>query len=716
MDCRPALHFWARSVAVALLGVWASVAHAAEPASSNWFVTGQGQVRLIAASPGAGTGDTVQLGLQFQLAPHWKIYWRSPGDAGYPPRLDWTGSTNLKSASLAWPAPIRFSLSGLETIGYQNEVVLPVLAQLEHAGEAVHIQAALQYLTCAEICIPYETTFSLDLPVTAPAGAGPANGFADLIAQYQEKVPGDGKTSGLAVTGAEFEASPKPVLVLRLAADPSLAHPDAFIEGPAGIGFGPPALDNEDSRHPVLRVPVSISAKNLPGFTGKSLAVTIIDGARSVETEIVPSVPPSARPEAGTLLPMIVVALLGGLILNAMPCVLPVLSIKLLAAVKHADGGRRAVRRGFLASAFGILLAFLLLASAIVVLRRAGVAIGWGAQFQQPLFLAAMVVLLTLFAANLWDLFEISLPRAIANRIGPRGRPSDESILGNVASGALATLLATPCSAPFLGTAVGFALAGSSLDILVIFLALGLGLAFPYLAVAAMPGLALRLPRPGRWMITLRRALGLALIGTALWLLYVLRGEIGGRPAVVIAAAMAAFWIVLSTLERTPARGLGTAAMILLTLAVPALVPVLPMTGRSASAADELWQNLAPDRIAALVGEGKVVFVDVTADWCLTCQVNKRLVLDQAPVRDELRSPGLVAMQADWTRPDPAIAAYLKMYGRYGIPFNAVYGPGAPSGIALSELLTSGEVMNALERARGDKAASGAGASPPDGG
>jgi suppressor for copper-sensitivity B len=312
-------------------------------------------------------------------------------------------------------------------------------------------------------------------------------------------------------------------------------------------------------------------------------------------------------------------------------------------------------------------------------------------------------VLTTLFAANLWGWFEIPLPRAIADRasLAP-GRPS---LLGSFAAGAFATLLATPCSAPLLGTAVGFALAGSSLDIVAIFAALGLGLALPYLAVAAMPALARLLPRPGHWMLTLRRVLGLALLGTSAWLVFVLVAEAGLLAASIVAALLVAMLLLLSLVR---ASGLSAAgAVIAIAAALAAVLVLPPPQAAPGRLADALWQPFDRSRIAGLVGEGKTVFVDVTADWCVNCKFNRWLVLDRSPVRERLAEPGTVAMIADWTRPDPAIATYLMSYGRYGIPFNAVYGPGAPEGIALSELLSAEDVLRALERAQGRPRAAG---------
>ncbi|MGH7125776.1 MAG: protein-disulfide reductase DsbD family protein [Stellaceae bacterium] len=683
----------------------------AEDAASPWFATEQGRVRLIAANPSVGSDETVWLGLQFELQPHWKVYWRSPGDAGYPPELDWAGSQNLAGAAVAWPAPERFRVLGLETMGYENAVVLPITARLAKPGDPLQLRAALRYLTCEIVCIPYETTLALDLP----AGAAPpgATGFGALIARYRAKVPGDGTAAGMRLEGASLETGAKPVLTVALAADPPLEHPDAFIEGSDGVSFGAPVMVLDDPAHPLLKLRAFGTPENLAGLPNRDLVITVVDGNRAMETATIPAVaaPP---PELAALLPMMLTALVGGLILNLMPCVLPVLSLKLLGAVGHASGGSRALRRGFLATSAGILLSFLLLAGAMIALRSAGVSVGWGLQFQQPVFLAGMAALTTLFAANLWGWFEVPLPRFIADRTPAAS--VEGSLAGNVAAGAFATLLATPCSAPFLGTAIGFAFAGTSLDILVIFATLGLGLALPYLVVAAVPGVARWLPRPGRWMILLRRILGAALVGTAAWLVFVLSAEAGETVALSVGAALAALLVSLGALETSRLRTLGASLAIVVAVLAAAIGSASPETS-APDGTDALWQPFDRARIAELVGEGKVVFVDVSARWCLTCEANKRLVLDQARVRASLAGPGTVAMAADWTRPDPIIAAYLKSYGRYGIPFNVVYGPSAPQGIALSELLTPDEVLSALERARTPASAAGvAPQSPPSGG
>jgi len=329
--------------------------------------------------------------------------------------------------------------------------------------------------------------------------------------------------------------------------------------------------------------------------------------------------------------------------------------LKLAGLADHAGAGRRQIRASFLATAAGILVAFMLLAAALIGLKLSGAAIGWGIQFQQPLFLAFMLVVCLGFAANLFGWFEISMPRFAGTAALGLDHRDRHPLVKSFLIGMLATLLATPCSAPFVGTAVGFALSRGSHEILAIFAALGLGLALPYLLVAAIPALAAWLPKPGRWMIWLKRGLALALIGSALWLGSVLAVRLG--------------WLTDSAVAATESS-----------LA---------------------WEDFDEARIAALVRDRKVVFVDVTAAWCVTCQANKHLVIDRAPVTDRLQQAGIVRMQADWTKPNDVIARYLAAHGRYGIPFNIVYGPASATGIILPELLSSSAVLTAIDRAAG---------------
>ncbi|HEY2891313.1 MAG TPA: protein-disulfide reductase DsbD domain-containing protein [Dongiaceae bacterium] len=666
----------------------------AEPASA-WVTTDQTKLRLISAVTAIGNGSgggTVPLGLQITLVPGWKTYWRSPGDAGFPVSLDWKGSTNLASADLAWPVPHRFTLFGLDTFGYEDEVVFPIAAKPTNPAEPMGLRLKVNYLVCEKVCIPYSANLSLDLSTGA---AGPSE-FAQLIDRYASRVPGDGSAHGLHLISAEAagdEAHPRLNVAIESALP--LDHPDLIVEGPSGLYFPAPRVSLDAGKtHVSFEIDVKRDAK-APPLAGTPILLTVADGERGMEARVLP-----AAGGAGALWPALLAALLGGLILNLMPCVLPVLSLKLLAFVGHGGATKNRVRLSFLASTAGVLASFLILAGAIAGLRAAGVAVGWGLQFQQPHFLVGMALLLTLLAGNLWGWFELPLP-GFAGRLS-QAADRQHGLIGDFLTGGLATLLATPCTAPFLTTAVGFALAGSTRDIFVIFIALGIGLASPYLLVAAWPGLASRLPRPGAWMLILKRVLGIAMGGTAIWLLYVLAAQAGKFASLVSAAALIVVIVLLAWRHLRPRlrRGGLVAASILALLAPALFAGVAPSAGNAGT--DAAWQVFSESALTQLISRGKVVLVDVTADWCINCQVNKALVLDHGWVADQLAAGKIVGLKADWTRPDPEISRYLASFGRYGIPFNAVYGPKAQQGLPLPTVLSESAVREAIGEAGGE--------------
>ena len=693
----------------ALVGLGAGLGAGPGPAraaATPWIDHEQAQIRLLAGGQTAEAPEVYNLGLHFRLQPGWKIYWRAPGAAGYPPVIDWSGSQNLADAGLLWPAPHRFTLFGIETFGYSDEVVLPIDVRAERPGEPVFLRAKVGYLTCKEICIPREAEFDLALP----AGPSASPSEASLIGRFRALVPGDGSNAGLrlerAVVTGSFEV---PALEILARSETPFEAPDIMVEAPPGFTFDRPEIAFGEGRRTALLRVAALSAPEDVVLEGKRITLTITDGTRGMEQEVVVRRAAPTDAGAGTLIAILGLALLGGLILNLMPCVLPVLSIKLLSVVKHGGRARGEVRASFLASAAGILASFLALATAAVALKAFGMTVGWGIQFQQPLFLTAMALVVSLFAYNLFGFFEIPLPTwahgmATIGTGGGRG-PLEHGLLGHFLTGAFATLLATPCSAPFLGTALGFALARGAGEIYLIFAVLGLGLALPYLAIAAVPALAARLPRPGHWMITLRRILGLALVATALWLLSVLEAQVNLAAALGVGALLAGLGAVLWFGHATPARKIAMPALAvvlaLAALALPAGLPARDGASVAAAPSADGWAPFDLTRVHALVADGKVVFVDVTADWCITCRINKKLVLDRDQVRARLDADGVVVMRGDWTLPSEQISRYLESFGRYGIPFDAVYGPAMPDGEALPELLSVDSVIDALERAAG---------------
>lgn len=654
------------------------------------------KARIITAENGISAGvRSVSAALDLELRAGWKTYWRSPGEVGFPPEIDWSTSENVKEVEILWPAPKRFRAFGIENFGYEKEVALPLRITLQRPGEAVMLRAAVKLLVCSDICVPEIFELSINLH----NGDGIDAQSATRIADFAGKVPADGSTSGLSVTAAAISEDTS-ALVLTARSETGFSTPDIFPELGPEVAFGAPDIRLSDGRRALwASVPILSAGPTLP-----ELRVTITDGTLAATQtpgliENLPKPPFTLRkaaPRLGDLFAITLVAFIGGLILNVMPCVLPVLSIKLSSALKSGNQTQARIRSGFLASALGVLAFMWALTAITLLLRSLGLSVGWGLQFQNPSFLSVMFLILALFAANLFGMFEINLPSSLQTRLARAdGVPGH---IGDFATGAFAAVLATPCSAPFLGTAIAFALAGRGIDILLIFTALGLGLAAPYLLVAAYPKLVSRMPKPGPWMIWIKVLLGALLALTALWLLWVLVGAAGIRSAMLVTVGTLVL-VAGFSFGRFHGR-IGMAAAALLAIAVfvgpgfltapaPATPPVNATT----------WITFDRAEIARLVSTGETVFVDVTADWCLTCKTNKALVLDRDPVASALAVPGVVPMQADWTRPDEQISRYLESFGRFGIPFNAVYGPAAPDGIVLSELLRSEEVLAAIEQA-----------------
>ncbi len=680
----------------ALAAALALGAHAAAAAVTPWVGDAHAAARLFTAATATGSAATVEAGLEIRLMPGWHVYWRSPGDAGIPPSIDWAGSTNLAHAEIAWPAPTRFSVQGLETAGYEGDVVLPIALTLKQTRRPLDLHAVVDYAACANICVPYSARFDLALPV----GAAMPTAEAPLIAAARGHVATDLAKAGLAllqatVGGAGHDAA---LAVSLRATGRPFQSPDLFVEGLASGSPGGPEVALSEAGHRA-RLSVPLRGSDAARVVGRELTLTLVDGLRAAEFTAVPAAADPAGP--ARLLPILAIALLGGLILNVMPCVLPVVSLKLLAVAGQAGVDRRRARIGLVMTALGVLASFAALAATLIGLKAAGATIGWGIQFQWPWFIAGMAALTTLFAASLWGWLPIALPRPLYDAAGafrPR-RPHAEAF----ATGVLATLLATPCSAPFVGTAIGFALAQGPRQIALVFAAMGLGLAAPYLLVAAAPRLAGALPRPGRWFGMMRAILGLALAGTAVWLLFVLAALSGPGVALGSGAALATVLglLMVKTRYRIPmpaARLASAAAAIIVAGSVlwPAFAGIEP--ARPPAAAGP-WRRFDPAAVQRLVADGKVVFVDVSATWCLTCKVNEAAVLDRAPVAGRLFGAEVVAMRGDWTRPDPALTRYLQGFGRYGIPFDAVYGPGRPAGEALPELLSADTVLHALDRA-----------------
>ena len=651
-----------------------------------------GEARLISAVTGTGALQRLPLGLEFRLAPGWKIYWRTPGEAGLPPELDLRlASGEVLQTEIDWPVPKRFNAFGFDNFGYAETVILPVWVSGYMPGAALQISGQLEALVCADICVPLAGDVQLNLadwPAEPSAMAMP-------IAQFQAKVPRLGAASSIEITSLWQEGT-------QLKAAFRASHPpidDIFIEGAPGIAFKKPVFAGDVA---VIAIEGDLSTS----LAGQTLDLTVVAGddflmRRMVVSSSAGSSSVNIGVMSGKVWTIIALAFLGGLILNLMPCVLPVLAIKLAAIVESSGQSRGFVRLRFGAGAIGIMTSFALLAMGLAVLRLAGGQIGWGIQFQSPVFLSVMLLVLGLFTLNMLDRFFLPMPAFLSAGALRSGHNAGGSgfgtvLFGDFMAGMLATLLATPCSAPFVGSAVTVALTGDMVQLFAVFMAMGAGLAAPWGLVVLFPALVGLLPRPGHWMVWLKRGLAGLLIVTMIWLGWLLLTVQGGTAALLLLGLLVLLLTAILLRHRL-VMVLASFGLVLGLMFLPAPAAVKQQT------AGIDWQPWSSAASATAREQGKLVLVDVTADWCITCKANKTLVLEAAPIGPMLKTLAsedkLVMLKADWTRPDPAIARFLASHDRFGIPFNIIYGPNAADGILLGELLNADMVETALIKA-----------------
>ncbi|MGI9273884.1 MAG: protein-disulfide reductase DsbD family protein [Endozoicomonas sp.] len=670
--------------------------------TTEWLSTPQqpdAEVRLLVTGETDPDNNTVFAALEVRLTNDWKTYWRSPGEGGIAPVIQWDASENLEEVTWHWPVPERFDLLGINTLGYKTDIVFPLILKVTDLNRPVNLNGQLRLSTCTTICVL--TDYDLRLSFTPSQLKADAEA-AYLLDKAFSRVPVLMPDTGLKTTDVYWDKASNEV-VINAISENGWNRPDVILDGLEDITFSLPRIQVRDNQ-----LQARMQASSWLGefaLSGQTAFVTLLNGAnREMASEqsvdIIQGTPQALVPQAPTaFLLMIAFALLGGLILNLMPCVLPVLGLKLSSLVQASGQDYSVTRRQFLSSAAGIVASFWLLAGFIWLLKLTGSSIGWGIQFQSPWFIGFMVLVTALFGANLLDLFEVRLPSFLSTKAAHAG---DNSVAGHFIQGMFATLLATPCSAPFLGTAVAFALSRDSLSLFSIFTALGVGMSAPYLIVAVRPSLMAWLPKPGQWMVYLRRILAVLLLLTTLWLVSLLNAHLPTVWVLLIAMAPALLMIWRLMVLMRPAAGKGMLALPAVFLSL-ALVLVgawsLGMLRHDGSQSALHWQALDESRIPELVAAGKTVFVDVTADWCVTCQANKVRVLDRDPVNSRLQQAGLVLMKGDWTRASDDISAFLQKNRRFGVPFNIVYGPGVPKGIPLPVLLDHDSVQRALDKA-----------------
>jgi thiol:disulfide interchange protein DsbD len=717
------------------------------------------QARLLVGAATARPGDTVLAGIHLTLAEGWHIYWRNPGESGTPTAVEWILPPGVTAGELQWPPPARFVADDLTTYGYEHETMLlaPLTLTSNLPPGALELKARVSWLECEVACVPGDATLSTRIEV------GPENRPTPALAQlqaWQGRMPKPGPAPAVQTKAGGPLAGEKAVIVLSGATSDDLV-PDDFYAYPSEAAEVLPAVKVLGAAAGQYRIEKTVQrlGARFPDKLAGILVQPGTDGAPPRATEVVLALPGGAPPNpAGTITnaappaalnqgagesaptppprpvpepsatatptggiglfwKMLGLAFLGGLILNVMPCVLPVIALKILGFVQQSREAPAEVRRLGLLYALGVVASFLVLAAVVLAVRAAGEAASWGMQMQNLYFRTALTAVVTLVALNLFGLFEVTLGGgamgAAANLAAREGG------WGAFFNGVLATALATPCTAPFLTVALGFAFTQPAAVVVILFVVTALGLALPYVVLSWQPGWLKFLPKPGGWMVKFKVAMGFPMLATAIWLFDLTAPSYGEGGVLwlglflVLLALAAWIWGEFVQRARAGRAWAGTLAIGLVGLGYGLALegqldwrhPAPPSAAGDVvrDSADGLeWHRWSPAAVEQARAAGRPVLVDFTARWCLTCKTNKRIAIDIPSVRARLREINAVAFRADYTDKDPRIAAELQRYRRAGVPLVLVFPrrADAPPEI-LPAALTPGIVLDALNKAAG---------------
>ncbi len=653
---------------------------------------------LLADTSAIVPGQPFEVGLLLETAPNWHTYWEYSGDAGIPTKLEWTLPEGFAAGPIQWPLPEHIAEpGGIDVYAYGEKVLLlvTIVPPADLKGTQIALHAKASWLVCEEICIPGSAELELSLPVAASA----TKQNEELFATFRSQLP-------------SAEAPPYQ-LAWKVDGD-KITLNAAGLAGVSKIDVFPLPTKNQEITHPQGGAVKDAAATVTMTAKGALRGVLVADTSAGRKGWYVSSTEKSAPvPAAGiSLLTALLYGFIGGLILNFMPCVLPVISLKIFGFVRQAGDRPEKILRHGLSFFAGILVFFLALGAIVIALKSAGQDVTWGSQFQYPWFNLALSVLVFAFALNLFGVFEIVLPGQAATALDSAS--SGSGYLGSFAQGLFATLLATPCTAPFLAPALGFAFAQPPAVIMATFCAIAVGMGSPYLLLSAQPAWMKVLPRPGVWMERVRQLMGFPLMAALLWFLYIIGNQKGLEAVISIAGFLLcvalACWLygAFCGPYSAPRTRAITLALILLVLGgggwfflKGVFDSSTPVEQRGSTSADAIsWQPFSQAALDKLVAENKTVFVDFTADWCLSCKANERISINIPSVREALKKGNVVAMKADWTNANPEITKVLRKYGRVGVPFYIIFPAGRASDpIILPELLTPQIVLDALKKA-----------------
>jgi thiol:disulfide interchange protein DsbD len=686
------------------------------PTQSSVVKTENIRAELVSEVSEVKAGEPFWVGLHFAIRPKWHTYWKNPGDSGLPTEINWKLPAGAKADPIVWPAPTFFDIGGVINYGYHDDVVLltKITPPADASGPMV-LNADANWLVCEDVCIPEEGKFSLSLPV-GPAAKPGDDGTRALFDKARRTVPMESPWParfGLSKAG-------DPMLVIDAKGLKADTIRDAYFF-PAE--WGPVANMAKQSVSVTadgIRIPLKKGDAKAPA--AQQIAGTLVltektDGGEQRQAfEIVAKNDPAVAAsgplmatggESISLVQALLFALLGGLILNLMPCVFPVLAMKAAAFVRHGGHARSAMRRDALAYTAGVLVAFGAMAAVVVAIRATVGDVSWGFQFQSPIFSLLVAYLFFVIGLNLAGMFEVGGSFAGVGQ----GLTAKSGTTGAFFTGVLAVVVATPCTAPFMAAALGFALSQPAPQTFAVLLAMGLGLALPFLALATVPALQRLMPRPGLWMDRLRQFLAFPMFASAVWMIWVLTQQTGPDGVIYALGGMVliafAIWLMrissAGTIGSWLRRGLAAAAVLLAFAAVLKLEDgpaAASSNGPSQGVRFEGWERFSRDRMTQAAAAGKPVFVDFSAAWCITCLVNERVALETPAARQAFEQTGTVKLKGDWTNRDPEITGLLKELGRAGVPLYLYWAPGASSPKILPQVLTEASVIAELQAKR----------------
>ncbi len=666
--------------------------------------------QLISEVASVRPGEAFDVGLKMTMEPDWHSYWINPGDAGMPTEVQWRLAEGVEAGPIQWPFPERIEQPPLTSYGYSHEVLLPMTITLptDFEGASVTLEGKGVWLICADICLPAEQELTITLPVvhTSPQ---PDPNWANAFAATREAFPAD--VVGLSATATTTATGYRLELISDGGAVPDLSDAFFFADERAVLQHAEPQEFVRDGDAFTADFVASDFAAETPHQLTGALVLAegeTWDGTHRALKIVAPVGGELAATSSGntasmSLLVALLFAFIGGLILNLMPCVFPILSIKILGFAQGRDHSRATLRNHGLMFALGVIVSFLLLAGLLLTLRAGGEQLGWGFQLQSPWLIGGLALLMFALGLMLVGVFEVGFGLASFG-----GRLDTKQGLGGAFwSGVLATVVATPCTAPFMGAALGYALAQPATSSLLVFTVLGIGMATPYVLLSLFPQWIQRLPKPGRWMETLKQALAFPLFATAVWLVWVFGLQTGINGAAFLLLAMTAIalggWVLGRwglPMNSSKQRGIAwTVVVVAFILAVVATGVGARQTAEAHAtrSADSEWRDYDPVEVTRLVVDGQPVFIDFTAAWCLSCQANKAIALNSSSVQNAFRDKGVVRFRADWTQRDPVITAALESFGRSGVPLYVLYPPNGEA-ILLPAILSAGIVTDALDQ------------------